>query len=594
MDSKLTCPRLCPHESAETDIILVGHSMGGILAAEVVLLPPYSRASNEKFRHRILGTINFDTPFLGMHPGVVVSGIGSLFRPAFGPPGPQPPGIQTEKLEARPMPAANSGFPASVHTPVSANLTNVQPSSNSEYSDSNIIGKQTAASPGTVGQTLSSPPLCSGDPNYNPPFGNDMRTPVRTGWDNAIHFVTKHSDGLTRAAKSYVTSHLEFGGCLADYKALKNRYSKIRALEDIRMHQENQSTRVRFVNYYTASTGRPKKVKPSPQSKPSANASELQVSGPIEQELQDMSLSTPEYQSQIETPRISLEHQDRKDCPRTFQILDQAFPMDSNQSSIEDTEMDNMTPEMSLLEANLATDEGFGKKEAENIVDIPAVEPQSPSTDCAPGLPNNGGTVLDYRAIEQELGLLPLPPPPQPPPAHDPTGFADKDARQLAYKEHIRLNKAYLRAFKDRQKAILARENLMEKRTKAARKATEKVSKLTEKERLRVEKEQAMRRPPLTPVEVKSAIIPDSSSIPVDSYDDKGSTGSDVNSRLRDKKFCMLPPKINEQIDPCWVRIFMQGVDEVGAHCGLFFVGEQYERLVADVGDRIKLWVEES
>src|ERR1700710_2441313 len=61
--------------------------MGGILSAEVALQAPFTPATGKPFRHRILGTISFDTPFLGMHPGVVVSGIGSLFRPAPDPPG---------------------------------------------------------------------------------------------------------------------------------------------------------------------------------------------------------------------------------------------------------------------------------------------------------------------------------------------------------------------------------------------------------------------------------------------------------------------------------------------------------------------------
>jgi hypothetical protein len=37
----------------------------------------------------------------------------------------------------------------------------------------------------------------------------------------------------------------------------------------------------------------------------------------------------------------------------------------------------------------------------------------------------------------------------------------------------------------------------------------------------------------------------------------------------------------------------MEGVDEVGAHCGLFFSGPQYESLVGNVGERIGKWVEE-
>ena len=63
----------------------------------------------------------------------------------------------------------------------------------------------------------------------------------------------------------------------------------------------------------------------------------------------------------------------------------------------------------------------------------------------------------------------------------------------------------------------------------------------------------------------------------------------------RDRKFCMLPARNHDgQVDPCWVRVFMPGVDEVGAHCGLFFVdGGRYEWFVNDVAERIEGWVEE-
>lgn len=46
--------------------------MGGLLAAEAAT----SSSSQSK---RVVGLIAFDTPFLGMHPHVVVSGIASLF-----------------------------------------------------------------------------------------------------------------------------------------------------------------------------------------------------------------------------------------------------------------------------------------------------------------------------------------------------------------------------------------------------------------------------------------------------------------------------------------------------------------------------------
>lgn len=56
----------------------------------------------------------------------------------------------------------------------------------------------------------------------------------------------------------------------------------------------------------------------------------------------------------------------------------------------------------------------------------------------------------------------------------------------------------------------------------------------------------------------------------------------------------MLPSKNNQgERDPAWVRVFMKDMDEVGAHCGLFFLGETYERLVGDVGADIEEWVKD-
>jgi esterase/lipase len=50
----------------------MGHSMGGLLAADA------ATDISVKGRRRIVAIIAFDTPFLGMHPHVIISGIASL------------------------------------------------------------------------------------------------------------------------------------------------------------------------------------------------------------------------------------------------------------------------------------------------------------------------------------------------------------------------------------------------------------------------------------------------------------------------------------------------------------------------------------
>jgi len=41
------------------------------------------------------------------------------------------------------------------------------------------------------------------------------------------------------------------------------------------------------------------------------------------------------------------------------------------------------------------------------------------------------------------------------------------------------------------------------------------------------------------------------------------------------------------------MKVEMTGVDEVGAHCGLLFLGDVYEKLVGDAAGRIEGWVGE-
>ena len=582
-----------PHEGPDTDVMLLGHSMGGLLSAEVALLEG----------RRILGTINFDTPFLGMHPGVIASGLGSLFRPVPDSPTPTS-GQNVAGTQGGSQTSTNEG---------------VQSSASSSYfrsdaTESTMIPTQSSST--TITPISTALDLPTKDPNFDPPFVNDVRLPQRSAWSNAWHFLNKHSDDLRKATQSYVKSHLEFGGAMADYKGLKNRYQKIRALEDIQ-----SARRIRFVNYYTASTGRPKKPKePSPCSSQTQNGRMDEDPRPMALETHEGSSDTLEGHSPEQSLRIPITEQheeevvgeDGPSCDKALSNakesianLEGAIP-DANQAmnqlhpapvidgeGEEDIDDQNKPVSLEHSESNVISDTGLSKSPSAASEKVPPSRP-------APVLP-------------------PVPTAPEEPASFDPNLFPDKDTRKLAEKEHSRQVKAYKQAVKDRDKTIADRRKLIVKREKDAAKAMENLEKAEEKarikaeqrgmkkgerERAKAEREEQKKsekerlqaekyRAKMERDKLKNAPSPKSTSI-ADADADGADAEPTEGQKKRDKKFCMLPSKENGQIDPCWVRVFMPGVDEVGAHCGLFFVdGGRYEWFVEDVAERIKVWVEE-
>lgn len=547
MGTRLNIPRLEPHENRHTDIILLGHSMGGILSAEVALKPPNSPATGKPFRHQILGTVNFDTPFLGMHPGVIVSGIGSLFRPAPDPPGSKPrqasaSGANTPSLDSQAS-VSSPSYAASSYAP-----------SRAESEDSSQLSMVPS-----ITSPLATP--SPNDPYFNPPFPNDVRLPERKGWNNVLHFISKHSDGLTSATKQYFMSHLEFGGCLADYPGLKNRYDKLRALENVDELSGRSSIgynppkrQVRFVNYYTASTGRPK----PPKIPPGHMMDKDGQLKPIEVEMQDMALA--ETHSPAHTPRISVE--EHGDGTITPQPLDGAAESSQVKEQIENLGESSGVQDDFQEPAKMRHIDSMPMEDDEDPLPLPSPVPETPS------------------AVEPipEPPLPPIPAIPTEPSPIDLTLYTDKDSRKLAEKEQKRIMKVYTQALKDRETAIKDRKKLLEKREKKARQDREKALKAEEKERLKEEKEEEKRKATINPEAPRGRQASVASSV----QDDKPK---------RDKKFCMLPPEYGGKRDKCWVRVYMEGVDEVGAHCGLFFPGPQYESLVGDVGARIEKWV---
>ncbi|TVY39914.1 hypothetical protein LSUB1_G004269 [Lachnellula subtilissima] len=532
-----------PNENHYTDVVLLGHSMGGILSAEVALQEPQSVATGKPFRHRILGTINFDTPFLGMHPGVIVSGIGSLFRPADPPPGQRPSQSSTSGATS---PTASGSSPSYTPSVIDSDST------------SQISLVQTITSP------LATPP--PNDPFFNPPFPNDVRLPERKGWSNLLHFVNKHSDGLTSATKSYFMSHLEFGGAMADYPGLKNRYDRLRALEDVDDLARRGGSgyqppvrRIRFTNYYTASTGRPKE----PKIPPGQMIGEDGNLKPIEAEVQDISLGA------ASTSTISVdEHGDGTVTPKQ---------LDTEDISSVEAQMEN------LGESSGVQDDFQEPPEMIHIDSMPMEDDEFPEPLTTTKTGASETPAQEIKPSVTEPSLPPIPPAPTEPEAIDLSLYTDKDSRKIAEKEQKRIMKVYQQAVKDRESAIKDRKKLVEKREKKVRQEREKELKAEEKQRLKEEKEEEKRQATINPAPPKEK-------------ERQASVTSSIvkdDKPKRDKKFCMLPPEYGGKRDKCWIRVYMEGVDEVGAHCGLFFPGPQYESLVGDVGARIGKWVEE-
>ncbi|PKS10721.1 hypothetical protein jhhlp_002478 [Lomentospora prolificans] len=153
------------------------------------------------------------------------------------------------------------------------------------------------------------------------------------------------------------------------------------------------------------------------------------------------------------------------------------------------------------------------------------------------------------------------------------SSLPDKAARKQSEKETKTRQKAYDRAVKAREKLIKQRDKLIEKHYRQQEKAAAKAAAAA-----------AAARPPPP------------SNPPLPFAREAGGGGGVAPADGKEKKprkFCALPRKRNGEVDTAWVAVFMEGVDEVGAHCGLFFPGPHYEKLVGDVGERIVGWVHE-
>lgn len=261
---------LSPHEADDLDIILLGHSLGGIVAADVALL----QRTDGQPKHRILGLVNFDVPFLGLHPRVIPTGVMSS------------------------MPKKD------VHTPMEAE------------------------SPEQQGPLAMDPPWKPAvpSPNFDPPFRNDVRLPNRGFLRGMKHFVDKNTNNLSRSIFNRLVSPMKFAGCVNNYSELRERYRRLKALEA----SEYSPSRVRFVNFYTASTGRPKAEKKKVQNESEDGKGDDETTTPPAPDPSDASEQCKEANSVVsESDLVTMD--EKNETPASSELIPSA--VDSNANS---------------------------------------------------------------------------------------------------------------------------------------------------------------------------------------------------------------------------------------------------------------------
>ena len=465
---------------------------------------------------QIMGTLNFDVPFLGMHPGIIGSGLGSLIRPA-----PKP------SRSASPAGSPSSDSRRTSHSGIDSSLSNsIQGLSSASLFPTNDLSTVTSHS----SASLSVP---TQDPNYDPSFANDVHYQKRTGWSNAWHFVQKHSKDLVHASETLASSYLEFGGALADYRALKRRYEKIRGLEDGRT-----DARVRFVNYYTVCTGRPKRIKHT-----QAKGVPDEDSKTLDRDLCDMHITNEQQRETSQNASMSSRSSFGQTRPYQSQVALQDSP--------------------TKHELSLADERNLLTREDNNVV-----EDDRSSVLPSRGLDHVGERYLLHSGETQNTQQYDV--------TKAPSNNVSYEDRPLSCisKPPPKDLQSWSQGEADQKDDSSVDEHATQSR------------RLSPPPRGLANDLSALNEEP-SRAEAKSKGSPQPETEEMEDIPDKP---------RKDRKFCILPRKVNGERDACWVKVFMPDVDEVGAHCGLFSIDEnpeRYELFVQDVSLRIVDWLSE-
>ncbi|KIY73825.1 hypothetical protein CYLTODRAFT_484973 [Cylindrobasidium torrendii FP15055 ss-10] len=222
-------------------VILIGHSMGGLLVAEAATHMSNNPSTSTKPR-RIMGVIAFDTPYLGMHPHVVVTGIQSLFQndadkktesevnddtvnivdkrvtnnwDEYKKSLPEHGSIQGHgRLSPLPDNASSTDNASSSRLSLSSRASSILPSPSSSSSPSSLTSRASSF----LGRSTA----------FLDKAQDRALTLIDTHADEPlVRWLRKHSDEPFSAAKTWGIEHFQFGSSMFDPAGLKKRYTTL-------------------------------------------------------------------------------------------------------------------------------------------------------------------------------------------------------------------------------------------------------------------------------------------------------------------------------------------------------------------------------
>ncbi|KZT53638.1 hypothetical protein CALCODRAFT_500892 [Calocera cornea HHB12733] len=502
-------------------VVLLGHSMGGIMIVEAAF-----RAGDGG--ERVVGLINFDVPFLGVHPHVVISGLASLFKSEDN---------QSEQEMNDPaavnMPGASPPQPglsptASIHSPNSPPLP-PRPSS-------------ITSSTSTSSRLPPPPSLHLSGPGRNPP-PNELLTvafnvlnlgPPPEALNSKLHWLSKHRKAPFSGAWKHVSETMEFAGCLMDPSGLWGRYDRL-----VKWGKEGKKgDTLKWINYWTETVPKPKPP-------------------PAEEEQKEEESNTGEEAGQVPNNQEEEEEEDG------YVTADEGDEGQQNGAKSE------------TMAAAMLLGGSAGKSTASSsTTTLPSSASTITSEVSSPQTATTAESSIEEEASQPapkedtaEVGEQPVSA------AADAPAAVDAEDPDRVYTEEER--KAAVKAAKQAQKEL-------ERAEKAAQKEREKAEKAERKEREAAERAAAKEAERLAK-EAKKA-----QQQAVREAELKAKAAAKAAKPEEPHHFIVLPFGYKDQKE--WVRVRVAGVpSEVEAHCAIFFRGqnEEYEWLVGDCADRV-------